>query len=249
MLFPSCVLLLILFRDASGVPDPHNCAPQCKGPPKPLNASVPNVMIVGDSISSIELGYGSGTRDILADQGEAAVQHCGSYGRKVCGTSYGALACMPLWLGEGGWKVIHFNWGLHDICPEMYAVVTRQQYVDNMKAMYEYMKTKLAPNGIIIWSTTTPVPPSYKPRNNTDVVAINALMKELFDQYPEVVQSDLYGQIVTRCNQDKATKGYPQTSDCLKIQPNGVHFGFVNKSSLGRHFTAIEVSAAIAPYL
>lgn len=73
--------------------------------------------------------------------GNAAVQHTGGYGRGICGTSFGVVACLPQWLGtntvaatplhaltrhqgQGGWDVIHFNWGLHDICASMYAPVT-----------------------------------------------------------------------------------------------------------------------------
>merc|ERR1712217_401063 len=73
--------------------------------------------------------------------GNAYVQHTGSYGKGICGTSVGALACMDLWLGAGSWSVIHFNWGLHDICASMYDPVSLQQYTANMEAMYHKMKS------------------------------------------------------------------------------------------------------------
>ena len=72
--------------------------------------------------------------------------------------------------------MIHFNWGLHDICASMYSPVTMAEYEANMEKIYEVLKGALAPNGTLVWSTTTPVPPSYSARNNTDVVAINAAM-------------------------------------------------------------------------
>jgi hypothetical protein len=59
---------------------------------------------------------------------------------------------------------------------QMYAPVTIEEYIGNMKMLLVKMRSKLATNGVMIWSTTTPVPPSYRNRNNTDVVAINAAM-------------------------------------------------------------------------
>lgn len=41
---------------------------------------------------------------------QAKVQHSGGYGPKICGTSYGLAACMPFWLGDAKFNVIHFNW-------------------------------------------------------------------------------------------------------------------------------------------
>jgi len=105
----------------------------------------------------------------------------------------------------------------------------------------------LAPSGTLIYCTTTPVPPSYKNRNNTDVVKINQATETLFGAngtYPEVMIHDLYSEVVERCNRDSDSRGYPETSDCTFLQDNGVHF-----SDAGRQFTGIMVSAAIAPYL
>jgi hypothetical protein len=76
--------------------------------------------------------------------------------------------------------VIHYNWGLHDICAKMYAPVTPEQYSTNMEIMYQKMKAHLKPAGTLIWSTTTPVPPSYRGRVNSDVLRINAQMAALF---------------------------------------------------------------------
>mgnify|MGYP006246782083 CR=1 FL=1 len=93
--------------------------------------------------------------------------------------------------------------------------------------------------------TTSPVPASYQNRNNSDVVRANAQMKALFgSKYPEVVVHDLYSEVVERCNRDGASMGYPETSDCLFLQDNGVHF-----SAAGRQFTGIMTAAAVAAYL
>lgn len=129
----------------------------------------------------------------------------------------------------------------------MYYPVGSAEYVANMEAIYQQLHGALAVNGTLIWTTTTPVPPSYKNRNNTDVVRINGLMRGLFGPtgtHPEVVVHDLYAQIVQRCRHDPATAGYPETADCPVVQSNGVHM-----SPAGRQFTGIVTAAAIVPYL
>ena len=80
------------------------------------------------------------------------MQHVGGYGSKICGTSYGAVACFPLWAGtNSNWTVIHFNWGLHDICASMYAPVTIEEYTSNMVVLIKMMRSALAPGGTLIW--------------------------------------------------------------------------------------------------
>ena len=125
-------------------------------------------------------------------------------------------------------------------------------YLQHLEALYLRLKPALAPGGVAIWRTTTPVPPSYTKRNNSDIVAVNALAARLFggagSKYPEVVVHDLYAQVVERCqNPPKGrndTRGYPQTSDCFDVQSRGVHF-----SDAGIELTAIMTAAAILPHL
>jgi hypothetical protein len=227
--------------------------------PAPLNESVPNVLLVGDSISGVGTGYLTNVQDMLGPSastsrgggplGNAFVQSGPSYGKNFCGTSYGVVECTKIWADHPykGWDVIHFNWGLHDICPKMYVPIAAEQYEENMEALYLQLKRMLKTNGTLIWTTTTPVPPTYKNRNNSDVIRINNQMRTLFgpgSRHPEVVVHDLYGEVVQRCHRDPAAEGYPETSDCMLLQDNGVHF-----STIGRQYTGIMVSAAIAPYL
>jgi len=87
------------------------------------------------------------------------------------------------------------------------ATVSRQcRYLRSRRA--------LTPTGTLVWCTTTPVPPSYTRRNNTDVVAVNALAAKLFgpgSKYPEVPVHDLYSEVVRRCNNKvhaAVSKGY-----------------------------------------
>ncbi len=75
----------------------------------------------------------------------------------------------------------------------MYAPVSGDQYVANMKLLVTAMRAALKPGGALIWSTTTPVPITYKARKNSDVVMINGLMKDLFAQpeFKDVLTNDL----------------------------------------------------------
>ena len=160
--------------------DDNNCTATCTPSISKRSATLPNVLSLSDSIGAPSSGYYTNLVALLGNSsdsisgagavGSAAVVHTGGYGKGICGTSYGVGACTPLWVGAGGWDVIHFNWGLHDICASMYAPVTTAEYEANMETTYGLLKSALAPNnGTLIWSTTTPVPPSYKARNNTDV--------------------------------------------------------------------------------
>jgi len=236
-----------------------DCSSFCGNLSAPLNNSVPNVLLVGDSITGVGTGYLTNVQAMLGPSastvtgggsiGNAATQSGPGYGKNWCGTSFGLLHCTTKWAQEriGGWDVIHFNWGLHDICPKMYVAITPEQYIQNMEAIYLQLRQMLAPNGTLIWTTTTPVPPSYKNRNNSDVRRANGQMRTLFgpgSKHPEVVIHDLYSEVVHRCNRDSTSMGYPQTSDCTFLQDNGVHF-----SDAGRQFTGIMAAAAIAKYL
>ena len=236
-----------------------DCTLACTAIPVPFNQSVPNVLLVGDSISGVGTGYLTNVQEMLGPSastsrgggpfGNAFVQSGPSYGKNYCGTSYGVVDCAKIWADHPyqGWDVIHFNWGLHDICPKMYVPIAAEQYEENMEALYLQLKRMLKTNGTLIWTTTTPVPPTYKNRNNSDVIRINNQMRTLFgpgSRHPEVVVHDLYGEVVQRCHRDPAARGYPETSDCVLLQDNGVHF-----STIGRQYTGIMVSATIAPYL
>lgn len=69
--------------------------------------SLPRILIIGDSIS---LGYTPFVRELF--QGRVEVAHNPGNAQH---TKTG-LEKIDSWLGEGQWDVIHFNWGLWDLC-------------------------------------------------------------------------------------------------------------------------------------
>ena len=44
----------------------------------------------------------------------------------------------------------------------MYAPIEPALYLSNMESIYQQLKGALAPNGTLVWATTTPVPPFLK---------------------------------------------------------------------------------------
>ena len=226
----------------------------------------PNLLVVGDSISAVGTGYVEELTAVLG--GLAHVVHAGTVadnGRRLrgagvdgaasalghkgpCGTSFGVLECVDSWVGARPWDVISLNWGLHDICPKLYAPVSRTEYAENLRAIVAKLGRGLAPGGRIVWVSTTPVPASYPSRNDSDVVALNAIAADLVAHDPAfdrvVFGADLYSDVVARCDANATWAGYPATNDCLYLQDNGVHF-----SALGRRFTALDVAAHLLPFL
>ena len=131
------------------------------------------------------------------------------------------------------------------MCAKIYAPVSDEQYVSNMKVTVDKMRKARAPNGTLVWTTITPVPPSYHNRNDTDVIRINGLMKALFSQpgYTDVLTHDPYGEVLSNCNNDPNIQ-FPDKTDCAFLQSHGVHF-----SEVGKQFTGVVSAAAILPHL
>lgn len=105
---------------------------------------LPRVLLIGDSISG---GYTLPTRKALA--GRANVHKA----PENCGPTSNGLKKLDVWLGDGKWDVIHFNFGIHDRrTPPADYEQRLEQIVDRLK------KT----GAKIIWASTTPVPAGTK---------------------------------------------------------------------------------------
>ena len=76
--------------------------------------ALPNVLVLGDSIS---IGYTKDVRKLL--EGRANVfrpMRPDGKGPDNCGDTTIGLANLDRWLAGPRWDVIHFNWGLWDLC-------------------------------------------------------------------------------------------------------------------------------------
>ena len=147
----------------------------------PKQAGLPNVLIIGDSIS---IGY---TQPVIEQlKGAANVQRV----KANCGDTQRGLQSLHAWLGDTQWDVIHFNWGLHDLCyrhPEskVYGkrdklkgtiAVPLNQYGENLEALVLQLQQTGA---TLIWASTTLVPEGEAGRRVGDELNYNAVAKAI----------------------------------------------------------------------
>jgi hypothetical protein len=128
---------------------------------------LPNVLILGDSIS---IAYTREVQDFLAGTANVFRPMLPDGKRPVnCGETRMGLESINTWLGEKRWSVIHFNWGLWDLCyrhPESKTQgkrdkvngtisVTLEEYGKNLEKLVERLK---ATGAKLVWASTTFVP-------------------------------------------------------------------------------------------
>ena len=123
-------------------------------------ADLPKVLIIGDSIS---IGYTPHVKQIL--KGTADVRHHKGNAQHT-GTG---LKQLDQWIGKTKWDVIHFNWGLWDLCyrhpkskvqghrDKVNGTLTTplEQYGKNLDELVTRLK---ATDAKLIWANTTVVP-------------------------------------------------------------------------------------------
>ena len=155
-------------------------------------AGLPNVLILGDSIS---IGYTRAVRDLL--RGQANVfRPLTPNGRSAanCGDTPMGLKNLDAWLGERKWDVIHFNWGLWDLCyrnPTSKEQGNRDKVngrlstpPDDYRRNLEALVTRLKATGArLIWASTTVVPEGEVGRFVGDDVKYNAIAAEVMAKH------------------------------------------------------------------
>jgi hypothetical protein len=131
--------------------------------------ALPRILLVGDSISK---GYTLPVRELL--KGKANVHRP----PENCGPTTLGVEKLDEWLGKGPWKIIHFNFGLHDL---KYIDGKHQvPLADYEKNLREIVRRLRATGAAIVWCNTTPVPKNCNPpRRNADVIAYNAAAKKI----------------------------------------------------------------------
>jgi hypothetical protein len=141
---------------------------------------LPRVLLIGDSVSR---GYTQPTRVALA--GKANVHRAPAN----CGPTASGLKNIEVWLGEGKWDVIHFNFGIHD---------RGTPAADYVKRLEEIV-TRLEKTGAkLIWASTTPIPdnPAQK-QTARSVVEKNALAAEVMKKHG-IPTDDLFAAMTPR---------------------------------------------------
>ncbi|QDT88570.1 SGNH/GDSL hydrolase family protein [Gimesia algae] len=196
------------------------------------NADLPHVLIIGDSIS---IGYTKPTIELLKDV--ANVERV----KTNCGDTKRGRQHLERWLGKTNWDVIHFNWGLHDLCyrhPDSKTQghrdkvngtisVPLDQYEKNLEALVEQLEKTGA---TLIWATTTPVPESEAGRVVGDDLKYNQVAEKIMKKH-DIKINDLH----------KLATGFEAS---LWAGPGNVHFKPAGSDKLAQQ-VAQEIKATL----
>lgn len=187
-----------------------------------LNADLPNVFLIGDSIS---IGYNLTVTELLMDS--ANVQRP----EVNCGNTDKGMRELDTWLGDTKWDIIHFNWGLHDLCyrhPDSKETGHRDKIngtisipLEDYKVNLEALVERLEQTGAtLIWATTTPVPEGEIGRFPGDELKYNAAAREIMLRH-QIEINDLH-QVASEFDASQ-WKG-----------PGNVHFNQEGSAALGQ---------------
>ena len=173
---------------------------------------LPRVLLIGDSVSR---AYTQGVRKALA--GKANIHRA----PENCGPTANGVKKIEVWLGEGKWDVIHFNFGIHD---------RGIPVADYTKRLGELVERMGKTGAKLMWATTTPIPDDpAKNQFAKSIVERNAAAAEVMSAH-KVAVDDLYSAI--------------QPELATLQNPNDVHF-----KPEGNDFLAARVAAAIEKLL
>ncbi len=101
---------------------------------------LPRVLLIGDSVSR---GYTQAVRKALA--GKMNVHRAPAN----CGPTAAGLKNIEVWLGDGKWDLIHFNFGIHD----------RNTPIADYQQRLEQLIQRLKKTGAkLVWASSTPCP-------------------------------------------------------------------------------------------
>jgi hypothetical protein len=238
-------LLAIVFL-ASLVPGSTTA---CGDYTQPLSTTMPNVLLIGDSISMpigpSPGGYGQYAKDMLANHSIVA-QHNGGWGKggQASNTVKGLLctnsSTQGNWLNfTGKFDLIHFNFGLHDLVDagpgEGKEHVELPQYGLNLEEIYRRLATK---SHKVMFTTTTPCPnvTTSMGRTNEKVLAYNhQALLSLRKVAPELLVDDLYSAVDSFCGEGYTT--------CSLQKPKNVHFTPEGCSFMGKEVTDSIIKA------
>ena len=170
----------------------------------------PNVLLIGDSIS---IGYTVDVRKALHEK--ADVFRIPSNGKNA---AFG-LSNLNKWLKKkpAQWDLIHFNWGLWDLCyrhPKSKVqghrdkvngtlTATLEEYRNNMEKIVARLKQS---DATLIWCTTTPVPEHEAGRKIGDDLQYNSVAAEIMKKN-KISINDLHTHALLKQTEIQAKEG------------------------------------------
>ena len=236
-------------------PAPHTA---CGDYPSALSTTMPNALMIGDSISmSVPYtpgGYGVPAKAMLLNH-SIAPAHAGGWagGGQASNTVKGLLCTDPAtpgnWLNfTGNFDVIHFNFGLHDLVDagpgEGQEHVDIPQYGKNLAIIYARLAARAKK---VIWTATTPCPnvTTSMGRSDQKVIAYNVqAMASLTAAAAAagkgtLLVDDLHAAVDGYCGVNYKT--------CALQRPKNVHFEPMGCTFLATKVVASIVSALATP--
>ena len=133
---------------------------------------MPRVLLIGDSISR---GYTLDVRKVAA--GKANIHRA----PENCGPTATGLKKLDLWLGDGRWDLIHFNFGIHD---------RKTPDADYENRLRQIIKRLRATGARLVWASSTPLP-EVKDYADGDIVAKNEVASKIMRE-EKIPIDDLY---------------------------------------------------------
>jgi len=183
----------------------------CAGTPEPAPLERPiRVLLLGDSIS---IGYTQHVRELMGDAAHVVRPTNARGGAENCAGTTKGIDHVDRWLAleGGGWDVIHFNFGLHDlkrVKPDtgknsQDPADPRQAGRPVYRAQLREITAKLYGTGArLVFATTTPFPPGVKPwRDPEDAVRYNRVALEVMGEFEGVAVDDLYAFALPRLDE------------------------------------------------
>ena len=144
-----------------------------------------NVLVIGDSISLGYFPYVAAAMDhnINIEHNKGNAQHTGT-----------GIDSIDLWLGDTGWDVIIFNWGLWDLCyrhpdSQLYGkrdkvngtiTFSIDQYARNLEKLVQRLKETGAE---LIFISTSYIPPGEGGRIEGDDILYNDIAHKIMDEF------------------------------------------------------------------
>jgi GDSL-like lipase/acylhydrolase family protein len=172
---------------------------------------LPRVLLIGDSVSR---AYTLPVRQALAGKVNVhrAPENCGP-------TSHG-LKKLDVWLGDGRWDLVYFNFGLHE------SNTTAEDYEHRLEQIVERLQKTGAK---LIWASTTPVSPGTPNWAEGKVEELNAVAARVMQRHGVAID-DLYGAILPTLAEHQ--------------RPKDVHFHAAGNEKLGQE-VARSILAAL----
>lgn len=140
--------------------------------------SLPRILLIGDSVSR---GYTKAVREELS--GIANVHRAPAN----CGPTKTGIEKLDIWLGDGEWDIIHFNFGIHDRNTPL------SEYSNRLETLVEKMEETGAK---LIWASTTPIPDVEEKKFVAEsIVERNEAAADIMKKH-EVATDDLYSAML-----------------------------------------------------